>query len=167
MFANVLLADEINRPPPQTQAALHAARQERQVTVAGVADPRPDPFLVIGTQNPIEYEGTDPLPEAQLDRFLLRLDVGYPDRDQEIAILRLPLHGVLPAGLEHIQPVKGRAERLESRGIVDGTKVSDEVAEYVVSIVRATEFCRMWSSERALARPSTCWRRRARIHAPR
>jgi MoxR-like ATPase len=138
VFANVLLADEINRTPPKTQAALLEAMQERQVTVDGLAHPLPDPFLVIGTQNPIEYEGTYPLPEAQLDRFLLRLDVGYPDREQEIAILRLPLHGVLSAGLEHVQPVVDREELLESRRIVDGTGVSDEVAEYVVSIVRAT-----------------------------
>src|SRR5450432_1592146 len=138
VFTSVLLADEINRTPPKTQAALLEAMQERQVSVDGVAHPLPDPFLVIGTQNPIEYEGTYPLPEAQLDRFLLRLDVGYPDREQEIAILRLPLLGLLPAGLEQIRPVVDRAELLEARRVVDGTGVSDEVAEYIVSIVRAT-----------------------------
>jgi MoxR-like ATPase len=138
VFASVLLADEINRTPPKTQAALLEAMQERQVTVDGVAHPLPNPFLVIGTQNPIEYEGTYPLPEAQLDRFLLRLDVGYPDREQELAILRLPLHGMQPAGLEQIRPVVELGELLEARRIVDGTGVSDEVAEYVVAIVRAT-----------------------------
>jgi MoxR-like ATPase len=138
VFTSVLLADEINRTPPKTQAALLEAMQERQVSVDGVAHPLPDPFLVIGTQNPIEYEGTYPLPEAQLDRFLLRLDVGYPDHADELAILRLPLRGMLPAGLEQIRPVVERDELLESRRIVDGTGVSDEVAEYIVAIVRAT-----------------------------
>ena len=84
VFTNVLLADEINRTPPKTQAALLEAMQERQVSVEGRPEPLPDPFLVLATQNPIEYEGTYPLPEAQLDRFLVRLDVGYPDEDAEL-----------------------------------------------------------------------------------
>jgi len=138
VFTSFLLADEINRTPPKTQAALLEAMQERQVSVDGVAHPLPEPFLVIGTQNPIEYEGTYPLPEAQLDRFLLRLDVGYPDHDQEVAILRLPLHGVAPAGLERIRPVVTREELVEARIAVDATGVSDEVAAYVVAIVRMT-----------------------------
>ena len=87
VFTNVLLADEINRTPPKTQAALLEAMQERQVTVDGEPHPLPDPFLVLATQNPIEYEGTYPLPEAQLDRFLVRVDLGYPDEEAERAML--------------------------------------------------------------------------------
>src|SRR6202042_2490059 len=87
LFANLLLGDEINRAPPKTQAALLEAMQERQVTADGIAHPLPAPFFVIATQNPIEYEGTYPLPEAQLDRFLLRTAVGYPDAGTEWAML--------------------------------------------------------------------------------
>ena len=90
----MLLADEINRTPPKTQAALLEAMQERQVSVDGVSHPLPDPFLVIATQNPIEYEGTYPLPEAQLDRFLVKIDVGYPYAADEVAVLRLAHRGV-------------------------------------------------------------------------
>ena len=90
VFTNLLLADEINRTPPKTQSALLEAMEERQVSGDGVARPLPDPFVVIATQNPIEYEGTYPLPEAQLDRFLFKLDVPYPSADQEVEILRLP-----------------------------------------------------------------------------
>lgn len=88
VFVNILLADEINRATPRTQAALLEAMQERQVTMDGVTRPLPAPFLVLATQNPIEYEGTFPLPEAQLDRFLIRLSLGYPETDDEIQILR-------------------------------------------------------------------------------
>ena len=88
VFTNLLLADEINRTPPKTQAALLEAMEERQVTIEGQARPLPDPFIVIATQNPIEYEGTYPLPEAQLDRFLLKLHVGYPSAEQEQEVLR-------------------------------------------------------------------------------
>ena len=88
MFAGLLLADEINRTPPKTQSALLEAMQERQVTVEGRTFPLPRPFHVLATANPIEYEGTYPLPEAQLDRFLLRLDVGYPPPDEEVEVLR-------------------------------------------------------------------------------
>src|SRR5213082_3147290 len=87
IFANILLSDEINRAPPKTQAALLEAMQERQVTIEGITHPLAPPFLVLATQNPIEYEGTYPLPEAQLDRFLLRLGVGYPEREQELEML--------------------------------------------------------------------------------
>ena len=88
VFANLVLGDEINRAPPKTQAALLEAMQEHQVTVDGVTHPLPSPFAVVATQNPIEYEGTYPLPEAQLDRFLLRVPVGYPDRDAEWDVIR-------------------------------------------------------------------------------
>jgi MoxR-like ATPase len=138
VFANVLLADEINRTPPKTQSALLEAMQERQVSVEGRAHPLPDPFLVVATQNPIEYEGTYPLPEAQLDRFLVQADVGYPDEPQERAVLALHRHGVASPSLKEIQPVLDDAAPGAARERVDGTTVSDEVAGYVVSVVRAT-----------------------------
>ena len=90
IFTNLLLADEINRAPPKTQSALLEAMQERQVTIEGETRPLPPPFIVLATQNPIEYEGTYPLPEAQLDRFLLRIGVGYPSREHEIEMLGAP-----------------------------------------------------------------------------
>src|SRR5437016_5064533 len=93
VFTNVLLADEINRTPPKTQSALLEAMQERQVSVEGSAHPLPEPFLVVATQNPIEYEGTYPLPEAQLDRFCVKVDVGYPDEEAEISVMHLVHHG--------------------------------------------------------------------------
>src|SRR5207244_7648470 len=108
VFTNLLLADEINRTPPKTQAALLEAMQERQVSVDGVPRPLPDPFLVVATQNPIEYEGTYPLPEAQLDRFLMKVDVGSPDEETERAILLLSHHGVAPATLDAVQTVLAR-----------------------------------------------------------
>ena len=105
VFTNLVLADEINRTPPKTQAALLEAMQERQVSVDGIARPLPEPFLVVATQNPIEYEGTYPLPEAQLDRFLAKLDVGYPTAADEAAMLRLAHRGVAPATLDDVQTV--------------------------------------------------------------
>ena len=113
VFTNVLLADEINRTPPKTQAALLEAMQERQVTVDGESRPLPAPFLVAATQNPIEYEGTYPLPEAQLDRFLFRIDVGYPDEAGERAILRLAHRGVRAPSLDQI--AGGRRRRRPRR----------------------------------------------------
>ena len=118
MFTNVLLADEINRTPPKTQAALLEAMQERQVTVDGESRPLPAPFLVAATQNPIEYEGTYPLPEAQLDRFLFRIDVGYPDEAGERAILRLRHRGVRAPSLEPVADGRGRG-RPGRRGRAD------------------------------------------------
>src|SRR4029077_14813266 len=99
VFTNVLLADEINRTPPKPQAALLEAMGEGQVSVDGVARVLDEPFLVIATQNPIEFEGTYPLPEAQLDRFLMRLDIGYPSVEDERTMLRLPRRGVGPPAL--------------------------------------------------------------------
>lgn len=138
VFANVLLADEINRTPPKTQSALLEAMQERQVSVEGRAHPLPDPFLVVATQNPIEYEGTYPLPEAQLDRFLVQADVGYPDEQQERAVLALERHGVASPSLDQIQPVLDESALSAARALVDATTVSDDVAGYVVAVVRAT-----------------------------
>jgi MoxR-like ATPase len=138
VFTNLLLADEINRTPPKTQAALLESMQENQVSVDGQAHPLPDPFLVLATQNPIEYEGTYPLPEAQLDRFLAKIDVGYPDAANEAAMLRLTHHGVAPATLDDVQRVAGPDDLRAARDLVDATVVSEEVISYVVALVRRT-----------------------------
>jgi MoxR-like ATPase len=138
IFASVLLADEINRTPPKTQAALLEAMQERQVSVDGTPHPLPDPFLVVATQNPIEHEGTYPLPEAQLDRFLFKLDVGYPSAEDELALLRLPRRGVAPATLAAVQPVASAAALVAARDEVDAVEVSDDVIGYVSALVRRT-----------------------------
>jgi MoxR-like ATPase len=138
VFTNLLLADEINRTPPKTQAALLEAMQENQVSVDGQSHPLPQPFVVVATQNPIEYEGTYPLPEAQLDRFLAKLDVRYPSSEDETKMLWLGHHGVSPATLDDVQAVSSAAELLEMRASVDATTVSPEVASYVVALVRKT-----------------------------
>jgi MoxR-like ATPase len=138
VFTNLLLADEINRTPPKTQAALLESMQERQVSVDGIARTLPDPFVVVATQNPIEYEGTYPLPEAQLDRFLAKIDVGYPSSDDEAAVLRLTHHGVAPATLADVQAVTTPAELLDARAAVDATTVTDAIVTYVVALVRRT-----------------------------
>jgi MoxR-like ATPase len=138
VFTNVLLADEINRTPPKTQAALLEAMQERQVTVEGEARPLPDPFLVVATQNPIEYEGTYPLPEAQLDRFLAKVDVGYPSEADEVSLLRLAHKGVMPASLEVVTPVSQASDLAAARAEADAVVVTEEVAAYVAALVRRT-----------------------------
>ena len=138
VFASVVLADEVNRTPPKTQAALLEAMQERQVTVDGVPRPLPDPFLVVATQNPIEYEGTYPLPEAQLDRFLVKVDVGYPSEDQERAMLGLGRRGLESSGLGQVQAVTGPDELRAARDQVDAIAVAPEVAGYVIALVRQT-----------------------------
>ncbi|MDF2825209.1 MAG: family ATPase [Mycobacterium sp.] len=138
VFTNLMLADEINRTPPKTQAALLEAMEERQVSVDG--DPRalPDPFIVAATQNPIEYEGTYQLPEAQLDRFLLKLNVPLPPRDQEIAILGRHARGFDPRDLSAIRPVAGIADLKAGREAAGRVLVADEVLGYIVDIVGAT-----------------------------
>ena len=138
VFANIVLADEINRTPPKTQSALLEAMQEQQVTVEGEPRPLPEPFLVVATQNPIEYEGTYPLPEAQLDRFVFKVDVGYPSEADEIAMLGLAHHGVAVSGLGEIGPVAGADDIAEARRAVDQTSVSGEVAGYIAKLVRST-----------------------------
>ena len=138
VFTNFLLADEVNRTPPKTQAALLEAMQEGQVSIEGDPQALPDPFLVVATQNPIEYEGTYPLPEAQLDRFLLKLDVDYPGAEDEARILGLRHRGVRASELEEIRPVAGPAEIARARDEVDATTVSDEIMGYVVGVVRHT-----------------------------
>ncbi len=138
VFTNLMLADEINRTPPKTQAALLEAMEERQVSVDGQPRPLPDPFIVAATQNPIEYEGTYQLPEAQLDRFLLKLNVPLPSRDQEIAILGRHAHGFDPRNLDAIRPVAGPAELEAGRRAVQRMLVADEVLVYIVDLVTAT-----------------------------
>ena len=123
IFTNLLLADEINRAPPKTQAALLEAMQERQVTSEGVTRPLDRPFLVLATQNPIEYEGTYPLPEAQLDRFLLRISVGYPDRDQEWQIVERRVERETDEVV--LGPVVNRDELLELQGALEGVHIAE------------------------------------------
>ena len=136
VFTNVLLADEINRAPPKTQAALLEAMQERQTTLDGKTHLLADPFIVIATQNPIEYEGVYPLPEAQLDRFLVRLQLGYPNRTEEVEILRRRMQ----RGQEEVQldPTADAETILALQKTVEGIHVDDDVLGYVADIVQAT-----------------------------
>jgi MoxR-like ATPase len=136
IFTNLLLADEINRAPPKTQAALLEAMQERQVTIEGVTHLLERPFLVLATQNPIEYEGTYPLPEAQLDRFLLRLGVGYLERDQEWDVLERRLDRA--ADEIELDAVVGREELLEMQRSIEQVHVDRSVGLYMVDLVAAT-----------------------------
>jgi MoxR-like ATPase len=136
VFTNVLLVDEINRATPRTQSALLEAMQERQVTVEGTTHRLPDPFLVIATQNPVEFEGTFALPQAQLDRFLLRARVGYPEEDGERQIARR--HQAAADPLDAIEPVITRDRLLALRDLVRTVRVADEVEAYAVALVRAT-----------------------------
>jgi MoxR-like ATPase len=135
VFVNVLLTDEINRATPRTQAALLEAMQERQVTMDGVTRPLPAPFLVLATQNPIEYEGTFPLPEAQLDRFLMRLSLGYPDAGDEARMLR-NLRKQHP--IENIGQVVDGTELLNLHDVVTDVHVDESLERYILDIVRAT-----------------------------
>jgi MoxR-like ATPase len=140
VFTNILLADEINRTPPKTQAALLEAMEERQVSVEGDTHPLPEPFVVVATQNPIEYEGTYPLPEAQLDRFLFKLQVGYPSFEQEQEVLArhdrgLDPHDVAGAG---VRPVATATDLEAARHQVEAVRVEPPVLSYMVSIARAT-----------------------------
>ena len=136
IFANILLSDEINRAPPKTQAALLEAMQERQVTIEGVTHPLERPFLVLATQNPIEYEGTYPLPEAQLDRFLIRLGVGYPAREDEWQVL---VRRMEREGDEiELTPVIDGETLLRMQQALEQVHVSEEVGLYMVDLVAAT-----------------------------
>jgi MoxR-like ATPase len=140
IFTNLLLADEINRTPPKTQAALLEAMQERQVSVEGTARPLPAPFLVAATQNPVEYEGTYPLPEAQLDRFLLKLTVAVPGRDEEISIVTRHAAGFDPGDLAAagVTPAAGAAELAAAAAAAGRVHVSPEITGYIVDLCRAT-----------------------------
>ena len=140
VFTNLLLADEINRTPPKTQAALLEAMEERQVSVEGTPRPLPEPFLVAATQNPVEYEGTYPLPEAQLDRFLVKLTVAPPGRDEEISLLARHAAGFDPSDLAAagIRPVAGPADLAAAREAVRQVRIAPEVTGYIVDVCRAT-----------------------------
>lgn len=140
VFTNLLLADEINRTPPKTQASLLEAMEERQVSVDGRPRPLPDPFMVAATQNPVEYEGTYPLPEAQLDRFLLKMNLPLPTRDQEIDVLARHAAGFDPRDLDAagVGTVAGPPELAAARAEVAKVAVSPEVTGYVVDLCRAT-----------------------------
>lgn len=135
IMAQIILADEINRATPKTQSALLEAMEERQITVDGVTYPLPRPFMVLGTQNPIEYEGTFPLPEAQLDRFLMRVKIGYPSLTDEIRILELQQlkHPILD-----LQPVAGVDELREVQEAIKSVFIAPAVKRYIVELTRAT-----------------------------
>ncbi len=136
VFTNVLLADEINRAPPKTQAALLEAMQERQTTLDGKTHLLTDPFIVIGTQNPIEYEGVYPLPEAQLDRFLVKLALGYPNRGEEVEIMKRRMARAREEVL--VEPAVDAKTILELQRKVEEIHVDDDVLGYVADIVQAT-----------------------------
>jgi len=136
VFCNLLLADEINRTPPKTQAALLEAMAEQQVTIEGSTRPLPPPFIVLATENPIEYEGTYPLPEAQLDRFLFRTGIGYPTSDDEWEVLARRLDRATPE-LE-LERVVDRSTLLAMRAAVETVHVSEAVGRYLVALVTAT-----------------------------
>jgi MoxR-like ATPase len=135
LFANVVLADEINRAAPRTQSALLEAMSEHAVTVEKTRHPLPDPFLVVATQNPIESTGTYPLPESQLDRFLMRLSMGYPGRAEELELLKL---GGTEPELDQLTPVLSAAELRELQGEVVAVHVSDALRLYLLEVVERT-----------------------------
>ena len=169
VFANVILADEINRSPAKVQSALLEAMQERTVTIGDNTFPLPSPFLVLATQNPIEQEGTYPLPEAQVDRFMLKLSVGYPDRDDELEIMRRMSTGAEPKA----EPVVTPEEILTAREAVETIYMDGKVERYIVDLVFATREpgeCGLEELEPLIAfggspRATICLARTARAHA--
>jgi MoxR-like ATPase len=140
VFTNILLADEINRTPPKTQASLLEAMEERQVSVDGISRPLPAPFLVAATQNPVEYEGTYPLPEAQLDRFLLKLTMPLPGRADEMEVIRRHAYGFDPRDLAAagVRAVAGAHDLERARSAVAAVAVEPEIIGYIVDLARAT-----------------------------
>jgi MoxR-like ATPase len=136
IFSHIILADEINRATPKTQSALLEAMQEFQVTIDGKTRPLPSPFIVIATQNPIEYEGTFPLPEAQLDRFMMRLAVGYPDQEGEVEILRRRRERKVDE--INLSPISNPEELLAMRAAVEEVFIEPDIESYIVSIVAKT-----------------------------
>ena len=169
IFANVILADEINRTPPKTQAAMLEAMQERRITVGGASHPLPDPFFVLATQNPVEQEGTYPLPEAQLDRFMFMIFVDYPSMEEELEIMRRGTSGKVESprqvlGIDHIQYLQGTVRRMP---------VADHVLEYAQKIVAATrakspqalDLCKKWLAWGAGPRASLNLILAAKAHA--
>lgn len=169
LFANIVLADEINRTPPKTQAALLEAMQERSVTVGGATHELPNPFFVLATQNPLEQEGTYPLPEAQLDRFLFLISVDYPEADEELEVMRRGLLG----GGEKPSQVLDVEQVLYAQHLVRQLPIPDHVLLYARTLVRATrakqpdaiEYCRDWLSFGAGPRASLSLVSAARAHA--
>ena len=169
VFANVILADEINRSPAKVQSALLEAMQERTVTIGDNTFPLPSPFLVLATQNPIEQEGTYPLPEAQVDRFMLKLSVGYPDRDDELEIMRRMSTGAEPKA----EPVVTPEEILTAREAVETIYMDGKVERYIVDLVFATREpreCGLEELEPLIAfggspRATICLAKTARAHA--
>ena len=169
VFANIVLADEINRAPAKVQSALLEAMQERQVTIGDETHPLPDPFLVLATQNPIEQEGTYPLPEAQVDRFMLKLRVEYPSREEERQILD---RMATTANHRPANPVVTTADIIAARTLVDQVYVDDKVRDYIVSIVFATREPKTFSLDLgplveygASPRATLCLTLAARAHA--
>lgn len=135
IFANILLADEINRATPRTQSALLEVMEERQVTVDGVSRNVPPPFFVIATQNPIEYQGTFPLPEAQMDRFMLSLSLGYPTEEEELQMLQRHLDGMI---VSELSPCISTDQVLELRRMCNQVKVEQSLQKYILNLVRAS-----------------------------
>ncbi|MDZ7264282.1 MAG: MoxR family ATPase [candidate division KSB1 bacterium] len=134
IFANLILADEINRSPAKVQSALLEAMQERQVTIGENTYPLDDPFMVLATQNPIEQEGTYPLPEAQIDRFMLKVAIGYPNKDEELEIMRRMTKKQMP----HVNPVVSPEEIIKAREVVHEIYMDEKVERYIIDIVFAT-----------------------------
>jgi len=138
VFTNVLLADEINRTPPRTQASLLEAMQERRVTAGGRTYPLDVPFFVIATQNPFEHEGVYDLPESQLDRFLFKINLTYPDAEHELKMLSIPHQGLSPDVVGEVQPLLGEMRFVRVKELIDATAMPEEVGRYLVRVVRRT-----------------------------
>lgn len=134
IFSNLILADEINRSPAKVQSALLEAMQERQVTIGETTFPLDDPFLVLATQNPIEQEGTYPLPEAQIDRFMLKLSIGYPNKEEELEIMRRMTKKVIPTPIPVVKP----QEIVKARNVVHEIYMDEKIEQYIIDIVFAT-----------------------------
>ncbi len=157
IFANVVLADEVNRTPPKSQSALLEAMSDYQVSVDGVTYPLPEPFIVLATQNPIEYEGTYNLPESQLDRFMLRVNIGYPASDDELLIIR---RKNARGDVSELEPVLSAGDVVALQALADTVRVEDSVAAYLLALVRGTrdhELVQLGASPRAsIALLETC-----------
>jgi MoxR-like ATPase len=138
VFSNIVLVDEINRAPAKTQAALFEVMEERQVTVDGKTYPAGTPFMIVATQNPIEHEGTYRLPEAQLDRFLFKIDIGYPTAEEEVALMMRSQEGAQRLSTDHIRPVITPAELARVRGMAMGVRCDTKLVRYIADIVHAT-----------------------------
>ena len=169
LFSNIVLADEINRTPPKTQAAMLEAMQERRVTVGGTTHKLPDPFFVLATQNPLEQEGTYPLPEAQLDRFLFLINVGYPSEQEELEIMKRGTGGKV----ERPKPVLDAGQIIYMQQVVKAMPVADHVYQYASNIVRSTrpkeagalDYCKQYLSFGAGPRASLSLIMAAKAHA--